>query len=117
MFVVYLLRNLTLCVLLASTLLADDTTKPTSTKSTSTVSSTEAHRNATTESGDGTANYDQHSPVVLPVWSQIVILHLIAGLLALIFYLLREYVISQLNQKAVENPTRMTHRRKQKSPD
>ncbi len=35
MFVVYLLRNLTLCVLLASTLLADDTTKPTSTKSVS----------------------------------------------------------------------------------
>lgn len=80
------------------------------------MSTTAVEGNATTYSSDSTAAaVNQHSPVVLPVWAQIVILHLIAGLLALFFYFLREYVISQLNQKAVEMPNRMSNRRKQNS--
>lgn len=81
------------------------------------MSSTAVQSNSTSESSESTtvSPLDQHSPVILPVWAQIVILHLIAGIFALFFYFLREYVISQLNQKAVEKPNRMSNRRKPNS--
>ena len=47
-----------------------------------------------------------HSPPLLPVWAQILILHLIAVVLAIGLFILRRYVISQLAQKHVAAPQR-----------
>src|SRR5699024_5377650 len=58
----------------------------------------------------------EHSPIAIPVFAQILILHLIAFALGGFFYMMRRYVIARLNQRSVAIPNlRMTHRRKRKS--
>ncbi|KAI2798018.1 hypothetical protein RDWZM_000380 [Blomia tropicalis] len=58
-----------------------------------------------------------HSPPALPVYTQIIILHVIAIVIALFFYFLRRYVVERLSTKSVAGPPRRyTARRNHKSP-